>query len=83
MTGIDVAQAHGPTNDVGLLIGELEAELLQHYRPEQRHGLTLDALFQPHIRFFTARLDGRPVGCGGNTLLPAGGVRALLRLRAL
>ena len=68
LTGIEVTQAHGPTDDVGLLIGELEAELLQHYRPEQRHGLKLDALFQPHIRFFTARLDGRPAGCGGIAL---------------
>ena len=33
--------------------------------PEQRHGLNIDAIFQPHIAFFIARLDGEPVGCGG------------------
>jgi putative acetyltransferase len=39
--------------------------LSAEYPPEQRHGLALDAIFQPHIRFFVARLDGVAVGCGG------------------
>jgi putative acetyltransferase len=68
LTGIRVELATGPTDDVRLLIGELDAELLRHYPPEQRHGLKLDAIFQPHIRFFVARLAKRPVGCGGIAL---------------
>ena len=65
MTGIVIEQAEGPTDEVRLLIGELDAELSQHYPPEQRHGLTLDAIFAPHVRFFVARAGGQPAGCGG------------------
>ena len=65
---IDVALAASADDDVRLLVGELEAELASEYPPEQRHGLPLAALFQPHIRFFTARLDGAPAGCGGVAL---------------
>jgi putative acetyltransferase len=62
---IVIERAEGPTDEVRLLVGELEAELSQHYPPEQRHGLTLDALFASHVRFFVAWADGRPAGCGG------------------
>ena len=68
MSGIRIERAEEPTGDIRLLIGELDAELLQHYPPEQRHGLKLDALFEPHIRFFIAHLDGQPAGCGGIAL---------------
>ena len=71
MSDIRVKRATGPTDHVRLLIGELDAELLQHYPPEQRHGLKLDALFEPHIRFFTATVDGQPAGCGGVALFGA------------
>jgi putative acetyltransferase len=30
--------------------------------------LALDAIFQPHVRFFLARLHGEAVGCGGVAL---------------
>ncbi|WMT77146.1 GNAT family N-acetyltransferase [Bradyrhizobium sp. Ash2021] len=50
------------------LIGELDQVLAAEYLPEQRHGLALAALFQPHIRFFVARLNGVAVGCGGIAL---------------
>jgi putative acetyltransferase len=65
---IKVERATSATDDVRLLVGELEATLAAEYPPEQRHGLPLAALFQPHIRFFTARLDGAPAGCGGVAL---------------
>lgn len=65
---IEVERATSATDDVRLLVGELEATLAAEYPPEQRHGLPLAALFQPHIRFFTARLDGAPAGCGGVAL---------------
>jgi putative acetyltransferase len=65
---IRVERATGLTAEVRTLIGELDAELLRHYPPEQRHGLALDAIFQPHIRFFVAWLDGAAAGCGGVAL---------------
>jgi putative acetyltransferase len=54
-----------PTDDVRALISELDGILSAEYTPEQRHGLALDAVFAPDIRFFLARLDGLAVGCGG------------------
>jgi putative acetyltransferase len=56
------------THDVRALIGELEQTLSAEYPPEQRHGLALEAIFQPHIRFFVARVNGAAVGCGGVAL---------------
>jgi putative acetyltransferase len=53
------------TDEVRKLIDGLDKTLSAEYTPEQRHGLTLDAIFQPHIRFFLAWLDGAAVGCGG------------------
>jgi putative acetyltransferase len=52
------------TDDVCALIGELDRILSAEYTPEQRHGLTLDRIFQPDVRFFLARLNGVAVGCG-------------------
>jgi putative acetyltransferase len=66
--GLAVELAPAPDDDVRMLVGELEGVLSAEYPPEQRHGLALDAIFQPHIRFFVARLDGAPVGCGGVAL---------------
>ena len=56
------------TDDVRILVGELEAILAAEYPPEQRHGLALDAIFKPNIKFFTARVRGAPAGCGGVAL---------------
>jgi putative acetyltransferase len=53
------------TDDVRVLIGELDRILSAEYPPEQRHGLASDAIFAPGIRFFLARSNGRAVGCGG------------------
>jgi len=50
------------------LIAELDQALAALYVPEQRHGLSLDSLFAPHLRFFIARLDGAAAGCGGVAL---------------
>jgi putative acetyltransferase len=65
---IEVALA--ATDEVRLLIGELEAVLAAEYPPEQRHGFSLDAIFQPRVRFFLARRQGAAVGCGGVALFP-------------
>lgn len=55
------------------MIDELDRELAQDYPPEQQHGLSLDAIFQPGVLFFVARLDGVAVGCGGVALFPTFG----------
>jgi putative acetyltransferase len=57
-----------PTDEVRNLIGELEAVLSVEYPPEQRHGLKLEAIFEPHVRFFLARMNGEAIGCGGVAL---------------
>jgi len=59
-----------PTDEVRALISELDGQLSTMYSTEQRHGLALDAIFQPHIRFFLARLDSAAVGCGGVAFFP-------------
>lgn len=64
-----VERMTSPTEIVRELVGELETVLSAEYPPEQRHGLAIEAIFQPHIHFFTATLDGAPVGCGGVALL--------------
>jgi putative acetyltransferase len=62
---LTVSLTTAPTDAVRLLIGELEDVLSAEYPPENRHGLPLEVIFQPHVRFFVATLDGAPVGCGG------------------
>jgi putative acetyltransferase len=47
------------------LIGELNDVLGTACEPHQRHGLSIAQLFEPHVRFFLARLDGVAVGCSG------------------
>jgi putative acetyltransferase len=54
-----------PTPEVRELVGELEVELGSRFEAHQRHGLSLDRIFQSNILFFIARLNGAPVGCGG------------------
>ena len=67
---LQIEAALTATDEVRALIGELEAVLAAEYPPEQRHGLSLDAIFQPHVRFFVARLHGVAAGCGGVALFP-------------
>jgi putative acetyltransferase len=66
--GLTIVQVAVATDDVRALIDELDRTLSAEYSPEQRHGLAPEAIFQPHIRFFLARLDSAPVGCGGVAL---------------
>jgi putative acetyltransferase len=62
---IVLEQVHEPTDDVRLLVGELDAELSGVYSEAQQHGLSVERIFRPGILFFIARLDGAPAGCGG------------------
>lgn len=66
---IVIEQVSEAASDVRELIGELEAVLGANYEPHERHGLALDQLFEPHMRFFLARLDGVAAGCGGVALV--------------
>ena len=66
---VDIERVATATGDIRALIGELDQVLAAEYLPEQRHGLALEALFQPHIRLFVARLNGAAIGCGGIALL--------------
>ncbi len=69
MPVIVIEQVSGPTQDVRSLVDELETELSAHYSDEQRHGVDIEALFQPDVLFFVARSDGNAVGCGGVAFL--------------
>jgi putative acetyltransferase len=62
---IVIERVDAPTDDARTLIGELDAELAGPYAAEERHGLSVDRVFQPNVRFFVARFDGRAVGCAG------------------
>lgn len=61
---IVVERVESATAEARALIAALDAELGAQYEPHQRHGLDIDQVFQPGIRFFVARLDGVAVGCG-------------------
>jgi len=65
---IDLRLVRAPDDDVRALVSELEDTLAAEYPPEQRHGLRLEAIFEPHVRFFVAAVDGAAVGCGGVAL---------------
>ena len=53
-----------PTDDARTLIGELDAVLHADSPPENRHGYSVERVFQPDVLFFIARMDGESVGCG-------------------
>jgi putative acetyltransferase len=65
---IIIEQATEATPEVHGLIGELDEVLGAAYEPHQRHGLPIAQLFEPHVRFFVARLDGLAAACGGVAL---------------
>jgi len=65
---IQVSAVLSPTAEVRALISALDRELAQHYPPEQRHGLRLEAILQPHVRFFVAWMNESAAGCGGVAL---------------
>jgi len=62
---ITIEQSVEATLEVRDLIRELNDVLGAAYEEYQRHGLSIEQLFEPNVRFFVARLDGLAVGCGG------------------
>ena len=65
MQAVSVEPITAPTDEVRELVQQLESELSMQYAAEQRHGLKLEAIFQPHIHFVIARVDQQAAGCGG------------------
>jgi putative acetyltransferase len=65
---IGIERMVAATAELRDLIAELNAVLDAAYAPHQRHGLALEQLFEPHVRFYLARLDRAAVGCGGVAL---------------
>ena len=61
---IVVERVESATEEARALITALEAELSGQYELYHRHGLSIEQVFLPGIRFFVARLDGAAVGCG-------------------
>ncbi|MBA4291558.1 N-acetyltransferase [bacterium] len=53
------------TDSVRKLIFELDAELSSHYNEDQRHGLNVNELVEPRVRFFVISVDGVAAACGG------------------
>ena len=62
---ITIEQTVEATLEVRDLIQELNDVLGAAYEEHQRHGLSIEQLFEPNVRFFVARLDGLAVGCAG------------------
>jgi len=62
---ITIERAVEATSEVHDLIGELNDVLGAAYEAHQRHGLSIEQLFEPNMSFFVARMDGLAVGCGG------------------
>ena len=65
---IVIERLAGPTLDAEQLVAELDAALGAVYEPEQRHGLSIEQVFQPNLRFFVAHLGDQAVGCGAVAL---------------
>src|SRR3954453_10860319 len=65
---IAIERVSGPTPEATALIAELDEVLGAPYDAEQRHGLSIEQVFQPNVRFFVAYIHGAAVGCGAVAL---------------
>src|SRR5262249_48921253 len=63
-----IERATTVSDDIRSLITELDDYLTAEYPPEQCHGIAVEAIFEPHVQFFVAHVDGVAVGCGGVAL---------------
>ena len=61
---ITIEQVSQPDADAVALIAELDAVLGALYEPHQRHGLSIEQVFERHVRFFVAHIGDEAVGCG-------------------
>lgn len=67
-TGLHIEQGDPAEPKVRALLDDLDAYLATLYPPASNHGLTLEELQEPAVRFVVARLDDEPVGCGAVVL---------------
>jgi putative acetyltransferase len=65
---IVIERVLAPTSDAEQLVAELDQVLGALYEPEQRHGLSIEQVFAPNVRFFVARIGGEAVGCSAVAL---------------
>src|ERR1700730_10569866 len=65
---ITIERLFAATPDASKLIEELDQLLGALYDSGQRHGLSIEQVFQPNVRFFVARLGDQAVGCGAVAL---------------
>ena len=65
---ITIEPVSAPTPEAVALIAELDAVLGALYEAHQRHGLSVEQVFEAHVRFFIARLSGQAAGCGALAL---------------
>ncbi|GAC1305358.1 MAG: GNAT family N-acetyltransferase [Vulcanimicrobiaceae bacterium] len=66
---VSIERVPAATDDVRALVAELDRTLAAAYDAEQRHGLSIDELFRPNVRFFIARSPSAALGCAGIALL--------------
>jgi ribosomal protein S18 acetylase RimI-like enzyme len=62
--GLSIQPEPPDTPEALSLIGALDACLNPLYAPENRHGLSIEALRDASVTVLVARLDGVAVGCG-------------------
>lgn len=67
-----VALTRNITNDIALLLNSLDEYLHSLYPSESIHGLDINFILSPSVRFFVARCEHKAVGCGGLKLNSAG-----------
>lgn len=68
MADLTVAPGDPRSPEARALLGASHRLMREMFDPESNHFLDIDALCDPHIRFFVAAVDGRPVGCGALAL---------------
>ncbi len=66
---LEIEPATTASAEARALLEELDAALDGPYADDQQHGLSLEELFRPGVRFFVARLAGAAAGCGAVALL--------------
>jgi putative acetyltransferase len=62
---LTITRERPDSDDAKSLIDELQAHLEPLYRPESRHGLSVEQLIAQDVAFFVLRADGTPAACGG------------------
>lgn len=70
MVEVTVEEADPASADARLLVEELDRYLSQLYPAESNHLLSVEALRQPGVTFFVARVAGKVVGCGALVIHP-------------